>query len=423
MTRPRFWLFAALAVLLVLLCCQLGPHLVVTPNPCEVSCYTGPAKTRGVGACHDGVPTCSDAGDTVIACPGEQLPGRETCNGVDDDCDGLVDNDVGDGGPCYTGPEGTQGVGICHAGSLACVDAGWACQGQELPVREVCNCLDNDCDGVIGDIPVGQPCYDGPGGTEGVGACHGGSLACGAGSDCGTSYCASEVLPQLGVCVDAYSACGVTAQGLVDFVFILDDMDPTCLGGMPVQDFIDAQQTSVEFAYGAPQEFYHYGLVDTPGCGGLWVPAPSPGGYTLELPLAAEPDFLPVATLQCVLNVSDNSACAAAPMFYPLDIIYWQATGVLAPWDAPPGQRYLVMFTAAPAAGSLDMNLDAPEVQAVLAREGVILVVFATPAARASYDPLVGSGPGATFALGGVVPMLAEVQLEAQLSLCPDGGA
>ena len=39
-------------------------------------------------------------------------PSAETCNGVDDDCDGVIDNDdPGGGNPCLTGLPGACGLG------------------------------------------------------------------------------------------------------------------------------------------------------------------------------------------------------------------------------------------------------------------------------------------------------------------------
>jgi hypothetical protein len=65
--------------------------------------------------------------------------------------------------PCYTGPAGTQGVGICHGGTQTCLANGtWGmCQGQQTPVAEICgNGLDDDCDGVVDNgcvtCPAGQ---------------------------------------------------------------------------------------------------------------------------------------------------------------------------------------------------------------------------------------------------------------------------
>jgi hypothetical protein len=72
-----------------------------------------------------------------------------TCNGVDDDCDGAVDELEGE--PCYSGPEGTRGVGACKAGQPACGEDGTQrCAGEVVPAAaEACNGVDDDCDGTV----------------------------------------------------------------------------------------------------------------------------------------------------------------------------------------------------------------------------------------------------------------------------------
>jgi len=72
----------------------------------------------------------------------------------DSGCSGIA-NDLGCGcqsgtsRACYSGPEGTQGVGVCSAGTQTCQSPGWtACSGEVLPAEEQCdNGLDDDCDG------------------------------------------------------------------------------------------------------------------------------------------------------------------------------------------------------------------------------------------------------------------------------------
>ena len=51
---------------------------------------------------------------------------------------------------CYTGPPATLGVGVCKAGVRVCADGVFGpCMGEVLPSPDVCNGLDNDCNGVL----------------------------------------------------------------------------------------------------------------------------------------------------------------------------------------------------------------------------------------------------------------------------------
>src|SRR4029079_13501278 len=54
-------------------------------------CYTGPDGTKGVGACIGGKQTCLPDGSGFGACAGEVLPAQEDCNTAapDDDGDGT----------------------------------------------------------------------------------------------------------------------------------------------------------------------------------------------------------------------------------------------------------------------------------------------------------------------------------------------
>jgi hypothetical protein len=117
------------------------------------SCYTGPPGTEGIGICTAGSQICQEG--EWGPCSGEIIPTIEICgNGMDDDCDGSTDEGCvcteGEARSCYTGPPGTEGVGICTAGSQTCQEGEWGpCSGEITPTEEICgNGMDDDCDGL-----------------------------------------------------------------------------------------------------------------------------------------------------------------------------------------------------------------------------------------------------------------------------------
>jgi Sulfatase-modifying factor enzyme 1/Putative metal-binding motif len=100
----------------------------------------------GFGACDPGfadlfpgVPGCE------YQCP-VFPPVAESCNNIDDDCDGQID-DGNPGGGVACGTE----TGECVAGTTTCQFGTQVCVNQVGPATETCDNKDNDCDGAIDD--------------------------------------------------------------------------------------------------------------------------------------------------------------------------------------------------------------------------------------------------------------------------------
>ena len=82
-----------------------------------ISCYTGPAGTLGVGRCKAGTRTCGSSA-TWGTCAGLVLPQPEIANGIDDDCDGIIDNGVFVNACEPTNPCTSPPPNSCNAGTL-----------------------------------------------------------------------------------------------------------------------------------------------------------------------------------------------------------------------------------------------------------------------------------------------------------------
>ena len=157
-------------------------------------------------------------------------------NLVDDDNDGLTDypndpgcqdatdNDEYNPAQCVTGavqPCGAQDGGYC-AGTRSCTSGLWGmCFDAGTPIVEVCNNVDDDCDGQVDD-DVSRACYRFAANTRGVGNCRDGLETCALGTFTGT--CVGQVGPSTEVCGNAIdeNCDGVLNDGCDGGVIVVD---------------------------------------------------------------------------------------------------------------------------------------------------------------------------------------------------------
>ena len=208
----------------------------------------GKGEACGLGACEGGTVVCDPGDAAALTCTSLDLAGPESCNDDDDDCDGQTDEDYAAGGDQtwtdpHTGESGLQlgdecGAGACAGGAIACTaEGGLTCTSVEESGAELCDNVDNDCDGETDEDyqTGGSVSFDGGpipeqaglqlGAGCGVGACADGEVVCDP-EDAGALTCSTLAFVTAEVCDEVDNDC----DGDTDEEYDPAPDDPTCDG-------------------------------------------------------------------------------------------------------------------------------------------------------------------------------------------------
>ena len=376
---------AVLSLLVLLSLAGCEEDIAMVSKACNLPCYTGPVGTAGQGPCGTGVTLC-DENDIVIKCEGEVLPWEETCNSIDDDCDGVIDNNLTEEWAYQSC--GTD-LGICNAGTEECHDGRRVCEGREDGAQEVCNGLDDDCDGLAdNNLPL-ELCYTGDPETLAFGECRAGFINCVDGQE----MCLHQKTPTTEICDGLDNDC----DGLVDEE-LSDKLD--------LFFTIDASGSMGQFFDGAIATAYALSAAmgDTDTLfGAATFPGPRIEGTFSYATLNVVTDLTDAATFQGdIINATD----IGGGLEPGIDTIYRVCATATVSWREE-AEKHLFIFTDEQPQSAETMQL--AEATTACVDAGVIVHAIIKPNYVADYEQITISTGGSIFFLGPSVWMVDDL--------------
>jgi hypothetical protein len=347
---------------------------------CDAECYLGPIETAGVGICHVGRSVCED--EVLVECRDQVLPEEEVCDNIDNDCNGRIDDGLPANGRCG------HTTGACVAGIIKCVAGSWDCVGYVGPEDEVCDGIDNDCDGVADELGQMGYCYDGdPNDLVSGGDCHAGLILCIDGAE----QCHNQKLPTHETCDGIDNDCnGLIDDGITDMtdtVFVIDASGS--MGSLLGATIDTAEQFMSNFV---TTEDHQFGLVIIPD-------GASPGSVVIS-DVAPAVDVMPLLS-----GISANNG-GSEPSY---DVLYDIATDAISIGWRDGASKYIVLFSdeygqsfAAPPVTEIDAAEE-------LADSGIVTWVFTSPTAIYSYTSIAAETGGTVKYLSVSIMMIQDM--------------